>query len=191
MSRKSQTKEKSTKAAPTTESVQGDSPDKIERIRDLILSPYIRDLNQRFTTISKDVTRLEGELTRVTEDLREQGNQLQNTIQEAEKRIMTQLHEGVSGNEDRIAEADTRISGRIGDLEKQFMTRLQELVEDLRELEQASRTELRETVSEVEQAKVDRFSLGELFSQLGNGLKSSQPEDEITALLNELQQEIG
>lgn len=191
MSRKAKTTEKSNNTSSVADAVTGDSPDKIARIRDLILAPHKRELTQRFTAISKDITRLEGEVTRVTEEFREQGKQLQTLIQEAEKRIATQLQEGLSGNEDRIAEADTRISGRIDDLEKKFIARMQELVEDLRELEEASRTELQETVAEVEQAKVDRFALGELFAQLGSGLKSSQPEDEITALFNEIQQEIG
>ena len=43
-----------------------ESSDKIERIRDLILGPHLRDISQQFAAVSKDLGRLEGDLTRIT-----------------------------------------------------------------------------------------------------------------------------
>lgn len=179
-----------TKKSESNAAIPMDSLDKIDRIRDLIIGPHLRDITQRFSTISKDITRLEGELTRVTDELKEQSSTIKKNVQEMEKRLTDQFKESRASQDEEIGQIEQRISGQVQEFEKQFATRIQDIIQDLREVELANRTELRQTVEEMNQAKMDRFSLGELFSQLGDGLKTSKPEDEISQLLSELQKEI-
>ena len=57
------------------------SAQEVDRIRDIIFGPQMRDYEQRFQTVQRDLARLQQELDRLADQLgeqdREQGNKLQ------------------------------------------------------------------------------------------------------------------
>lgn len=61
--------DKQTKATSQMESVQ-----EVERIRDIIFGTQMRDYEQRFQTVQRDLKRLQQEIDRLTEQLAEQGS---------------------------------------------------------------------------------------------------------------------
>lgn len=111
------------KAAPHT-----DSPQEVDRIRDIIFGPQMRDYDQRFQIVQRDLDRLQQELDRLTEQLSDQGSD----------------------------------QGK----------KLQALRQEMRQADDDLRDELRQTAQKLATDKVDRVSLGELFIELGNHLKS-------------------
>ncbi len=70
-----------TEATPMTETVQ-----EVDRIREIIFGGQMRDYQQRFEAVQRDLDRLQGEIDRLTEQLAdqdsEQGKKLQNMRQE-------------------------------------------------------------------------------------------------------------
>ncbi|RME49651.1 MAG: hypothetical protein D6796_04620 [Caldilineae bacterium] len=61
--------DKKSQATPSVETAQ-----EVERIRDIIFGPQMRDYEQRFQTLQRDLSRLQQELDRLTDQLAEQGN---------------------------------------------------------------------------------------------------------------------
>ena len=106
----------------------GSTPQEADRIRDIIFGPQIREYEQRFQSLQRDVERLQQELDRMHEEL---------TEQDAEQN-----------------------------------KRLQAVRRDLRQGDDDLRTELRQTAQALSFEKVVRFSLGELFVNLGTHLKT-------------------
>ena len=100
------------------------TPQEADRIRDIIFGPQIREYEQRFQSLQRDVERLQQELDRMHEEL---------TEQDAEQNMRLQA---------------------------------------LRQGDDDLRTELRQTAQALSFEKVDRFSLGELFVNLGTHLKT-------------------
>jgi DNA repair ATPase RecN len=49
-----------------------DSAEEVERIRDIIFGPQMRDYDQRFQTVLRDLDRLQEEIDQLTEQLSEQ-----------------------------------------------------------------------------------------------------------------------
>ena len=76
--------DKKAKAAPETGSVQ-----EVDRIRDIIFGSQMRDYEQQFQMMQRDLERLQGEIDRLTEQLAdqdsEQSKKLQNLRQEMRK----------------------------------------------------------------------------------------------------------
>lgn len=171
--------------------VEATEKDKIERVRDLILGPQLRDLTQRFESISKELGNLQEELARVSNELQEQSKKVKLDLQQLEQQIATQAKEQEGRQLEKINVLDGRLTAQIDGLDQRMGKSIQAVIKDLRSLEEAARGELRQTISEIDQAKMDRFSLGELFSQLGQGLKSSTPGADLASLLDAIEQEIG
>jgi hypothetical protein len=69
---------------PSVETAQ-----EVDRIRDIIFGPQMRDYDQRFQTVQRDLDRLQQELDRLAEQLTDQGGdqnkKLQNLRQEMRK----------------------------------------------------------------------------------------------------------
>lgn len=167
-----------------------DSADKIERVRDLILGPQMRELSQRFEGIGKSLNHIEEELERVSSEIQSQSKKMKHDLQQLELRLNSQVKEQDTRHSEQLNTVDERLTDQIESIDQRISAKLQTMVKDLRSLEETARSELRQTADEMNQAKVDRFSLGELFAQLGEGLKSSSPGAELTSLLDVLEQEI-
>lgn len=109
-------------------SVAAESPKEVDRLRDLIFGGQMREYAQRFTTLQRDIERLQSELDRISEEMADQAR----------------------------------------DYEK----KLQALRRDARQADDDLRAELRETTDKLQDDKVDRLALGELFIEVGNQLKA-------------------
>ena len=104
--------DKKNKAAPETGSVQ-----EVDRIRDIIFGSQMRDYEQQFQMMQRDLERLQGEVDRLTEQLgdqdSEQGKKVQNLRQEmrkADDSLRDELRESaqklVTDKVDRLALAE-------------------------------------------------------------------------------------
>jgi hypothetical protein len=100
----------------------------VDRIRDIIFGAQMRDYEQRFQTVQRDLDRLQGEIDRLTEQLSEQGTD----------------------------------HGK----------RLQSLRQEMRQVDEDLRDELRQTAQKLTVEKVDRLALGQLLIELGTQLKT-------------------
>lgn len=126
------------KTPPTN---HGDAPKDVDRVRDIIFGPQMRDYDQRFLTIQRDLERLRQELEQLTEQAAEQ--------------------------------------------DREHGKRLQNLRREARQSDDDLRTELRQTAQKLMLEKVDRLSLGELFIELGNHLKSGGSLSDLLAGVSE------
>lgn len=62
---------------PLQENLAGQPPEKMDRVRDIIFGPQMRDYEQKFNVIQRDLDRLQQALDQLTERLTEQDtNQL-------------------------------------------------------------------------------------------------------------------
>ncbi len=115
--------EKTSKAAGQGEEIQN-----VDRVRDIIFGHQMRDYEQRFQLVQRDLKRLQQEL-------------------------------------DRLAE-------QISDQQSDHTKKLQGLRQEMREADDAIREDLRLIAQKLTDEKVDRFTFGELFIELGSHLKS-------------------
>jgi len=99
----------------------------IERIRELVVGPQLRQSEQKLGSVQKDIERLQREIHQLGSQLNEQNMNL-------------------------------------GE-------RLQQLRQDLQESVGEVRDEVRQVSAGLEQDKVDRQMLGDLFIELGNHIK--------------------
>jgi predicted nucleic acid-binding Zn-ribbon protein len=76
-----------TKATSQLESVQ-----EVDRIRDIIFGPQMRDYEQRFQTVKRDLDRLQQEIDRLTEQLTDQDSSQGKKLQKL-RREMRQADE--------------------------------------------------------------------------------------------------
>jgi hypothetical protein len=120
---------------------QVEATKEIDRIRDIIFGHEMRDYDQRFQTVKRDLERLQQEIDRLTERLEEQ---------------------------DREQDKKT-----------------QNLRQEMRQSDTDLRDELRHTAERLVGEKVDRVSLGELFVEVGNHLKTGSVPDELLEGLRE------
>ena len=108
--------------------VPGETLQNVDRVRDIIFGPQMRDYEQRFQLVQRDLRRLQQEL-------------------------------------DRLA---AQLSDQQGDQTK----KLQALRQEMRDADDAIREDLRHIAQNLTDEKVDRFTFGELFIELGSHLKS-------------------
>jgi predicted nucleic acid-binding Zn-ribbon protein len=73
---------------------------------------------------------------------------------------------------DRVQKALDHLTEQLADQDSTLGKKLQTLRRDMRQADDALRDELRETAQQVTADKVDRATLGELFIELGNHLKT-------------------
>jgi len=108
-------------------STAADASQEVDRIRDIIFGSNMREYDQRFQTVQRDMDRLQQTLDNLAEQLNKQD------------------------------------SGQN--------SKLQDLRKEMRQAEDDLRNELRETAQRLQDEKVDRTVLGELFIELGTNLK--------------------
>lgn len=162
------------KAAPI------DATDKVERIRELIFGQQTRDYAQKFETLQSDLARLQEEINRLSDALQAHERTTTQALRDQEQRLQQQQNE-----------LDQRLTQLIQDVDRQHRQESQELWQAVRALEDNTRSELRQTAQELDELKMDRFTLGEFFMQLGRNLKESKPDQEAAGLLEELSDELG
>lgn len=94
------------------------APREVDRIRDIILGPHLRDFDQRFQSIQRDVERLQQEIDRLTDQLSDQESE-QNKKLQALRRDMRQGDDDLRGELRQSAQklADEKVDRlALGDL---------------------------------------------------------------------------
>jgi predicted nucleic acid-binding Zn-ribbon protein len=128
-----------TEITPQTESVQ-----EVDRIRDIIFGPQMRDYQQRFQMFQRDLERLQQEIDRLTEQLADQDSSQSKKLQN----LRREMRKADDGLRDELRETAQRLTvekvDRIaqGDLFIELGTHLKtggsldELLKSLEEQEQ-------------------------------------------------------
>ncbi len=146
---------------------QVEAPREVDRIREIIFGTQMRDYDQRFEAMVRDVERLQRELNQLNEQLVAQSAAQTKNLQEARQ-------------ESRAAEADLRthlrqqidqVSAQLTDKDAAQSQNLQALRQELRTADSALRDELRQAAQRLTNDKVDRAVLGDLFIELGTQIK--------------------
>jgi hypothetical protein len=113
----------------------------VDRIRDIIFGPQMRDYEQRFQVVRRDLSRLQQELDRLADELSEQ--------------------------------------------DREQSKKLQALRGEMRESDDDIRDELRQAVDRLMIDKMDRVTLGEMFVEMGQRLKSGASFPDLLSALGE------
>ncbi len=185
--------------------LQGES---VERIRDIIFGPKMRDYEQRFDALVRDLGRLQADLDGLAEqftakdaaqskntqavrqELRQADIELRNEMKAESARLGGQLAEqqtlqtnalNAARQELQLADdnlqagfkADVeQVNCAMADHETAQKTALQSLRQEFRKADADLREELRQVMQRLTDDKTDRSTLGELFVELGNHIKS-------------------
>lgn len=184
---------------------QGES---VERIRDIIFGPKMRDYEQRFDAVMRDLARLQQDLDHLGEqltakdaaqnknlqalrqELRQADGELHNELKSEGTRLTAQLAEQHTAHTN-VLQATRQELLQAGDLlqatfqseleqlgstltehETAQKSALQSLRQELRKADADLREELRLVMQRLTEDKTDRSTLGELFIELGNHVKS-------------------
>ena len=148
---------------------------KIERIRTLIFGEQMKEYGQQFGNVQRDLERLQKELTRLGNDLREGQQTLQKRVDEQDERQTKALRD-----------VDDRLSNQLHESDKKSAEAIEELRHALRQLEESTRQELQTVLTSLDNSKMDRLTLGEMLVQMGSTLKESDAEQEAADLRDEL-----
>lgn len=190
---------------PEQSVLQGES---VERIRDIIFGPKMRDYEQRFDALVRDVNRLQEELDGLAEqltakdagqsknlqsvrqELRQADGELRGDLKTEAARWTAQLAEqqaahttALNTTRQELQHADDNLQAAfkadieqvncaMSDHEAAQKTTLQSLRHELRKADADIREELRQIMQRLTDEKTDRSTLGELFVELGNHIKS-------------------
>lgn len=185
--------------------LQGES---VERIRDIIFGPKMRDYEQRFDALTRDLARLQTDLDvlgeqltakdagqsknlqAVRQELRQANSELRNEMKAEDARLTTQLAEqqtactnALNTTRQELQQADDnlqmafkadieQVNCNMSDHETAQKTSLQSLRQEFRKADGDLREELRQVMQRLTDDKTDRSTLGELFVELGNHIKS-------------------
>ena len=184
------TKKRTAKEPSPTTPAQGDgteSVEKVNRVRDLIFGQEMRNYEQKFEHLTRDVVRLQNELNQLTTQLSDQGSRLAQQIREQDERLTTQLHTQEKAQSQRLQEVEGQFTRQLQASDQKHAQNEQELRQELRAMEDGLRTDLRAAVQQLADQKVDRLSLGDMFIELGTLLKNQDSEQVMVSLLDELE----
>lgn len=198
--------------------IQGES---VERIRDIIFGPKMRDYEQRFDAVMRDLARLQQDLDHLGEqltakdaaqsknlqalrqDLRQADGELRNELKAEATRLTGQLAEqhtahtnAIQAARQELLQADDlmqatlkadmeQLNSTLTDHETTQKSTLQSLRQELRKADADLREELRQVMQRLTDDKTDRSTLGELFIELGNHVKSGGSLSDILQSLDQ------
>lgn len=170
-----------------------DSVDKVERIRDLLFGAHMRDYTQRFDLISRDLTRLTQETTRLNETIQEQDSKFTKLVRQEIDRLTVQLQEQDKRSQQQVQQVDQRLTEQIKELDHKHTQSAKELARTITRTEKSLREELHDLSQRLNTLKVDRPTLGDLLIGIGESLKSNDPNPLPLAsdLLDQLSQELA
>ena len=197
---------------------QGES---VDRIRDIIFGPKMRDYEQRFEALVRDLGRLQGEIDRLGEqltskeavqtkavqglrqELRQADGELRSETKGELGRLAGQMAEqnaaqttSLGNLRQEFNQADSELSDivkaqieglsvQMGEQDAAHRTQQESLRQELRKADAELREELRQIAQRLTDDKTDRSTLGELFIELGQHVKTG---GSLTDLLKDLGQ---
>lgn len=204
--------------ADSQDAVQGES---VDRIRDIIFGPKMRDYEQRFEALVRDLGRLQGEIDRLGEqltskdaaqtkaiqglrqELRQADGDLRSETKGELGRLASQVGEqnvaqttALGNLRQELSRADTDLSDKttaqieglsvqMGEQDAAHRAQQESLRQELRKADAELREELRQIAQRLTDDKTDRSTLGELFIELGQHVKTG---GSLTDLLKDLGQ---
>jgi SMC interacting uncharacterized protein involved in chromosome segregation len=204
--------------ADSQDAVQGES---VDRIRDIIFGPKMRDYEQRFEALVRDLGRLQGEIdhlgeqltskdaaqTKAIQGLRQELRQADGDLRSETKgelgRLASQVGEqnvaqttALGNLRQELSRADTDLSDKttaqieglsvqMGEQDAAHRAQQESLRQELRKANAELREELRQIAQRLTDDKTDRSTLGELFIELGQHVKTG---GSLTDLLKDLGQ---
>ncbi|MFN8489226.1 MAG: hypothetical protein U0350_16710 [Caldilineaceae bacterium] len=183
------------KIAPTTAALPGsvtDSSEKVERIREILFGAQMREFTQKFDLVQREVVRLQQEIIRLNEQLREQDKTLRKQLREEGERLATQLQEQDARQGQQLTAAEQRQLEQLQNVDQRHTQHAQQLGEQIRRTERAVLGELSQVSTELNHAKADRSVLGNLLIDLGASLKAKTPDPitKVTDVLDQLSEEL-
>lgn len=203
---------------PEQPALQGES---VERIRDIIFGPKMRDYEQRFDAFVRDLSRLQEELDRLAEqltakdtaqsknlqavrqELRQADGELHGELKSEAGRLTMQLAEqhaahttALNATRQELHQAGDNLQAAfradieqvncaVAEHETAQKATLQSLRQELRKADADIREELRQVMQRLTDDKTDRSTLGELFVELGNHIKSGGNLSDLLAGLDQ------
>ena len=205
--------------ADSQDAVQGES---VDRIRDIIFGPKMRDYEQRFEALVRDLGRLQGEIDRLGEqltskdaaqtkavqglrqELRQADGELRSETKGELGRLASQIGRAKRGADDELSGTCARsstgrtaicrtkrqaqiegLSVQMGEQDAAHRAQQESLRQELRKADAELREELRQIAQRLTDDKTDRSTLGELFIELGQHVKTG---GSLTDLLKDLGQ---
>ncbi|HDQ73136.1 MAG TPA: hypothetical protein ENN19_13750 [Chloroflexi bacterium] len=145
---------------------QDDPVQEVDRIRDIIFGSQMRDYDQRFQVIMRDLERQQQELDHLSERLSEQdGAQTKKLQQESD-----------------------RLSERLAMQDSEQGKKLERLRKESRAADDDLRRELRETAQQLMDDKVNRLALGEMLIEIGTRLKTGTVASDLLERLEDIAQ---
>lgn len=183
-------------ADKTTASAQpgaAQSAEKIDRIRDIVFGGQMRDYTQRFEMLGTDLTRAQQEISGLQESLRAQEANFLRQLQQRADELSAQLTDQVTRQTQQLQDLERRVVRGVQELEQKLLQGQEEFSRKLRAGEESLRNEYRQASASLNQNKMDRFSLGDLLTELGQNLKSDTPAPmtAMAGLLEQFEAELG
>lgn len=171
----------------------------ITRVRDILLGPQMREYDQRFQLLQRDIERLQKSIDQLTEQLHEQADSQGRSLDAQVERLNGLLADRDQHFAGKWADESARVNGRFeelaGRLEQQGNTlslklgqeadrldkqvsaldaavvkKLQAAQRESRASDEDLRRELREMVEKLTHDKTDRQSLGQMLVEIGGQL---------------------
>jgi len=130
-----------------------ESKEKVDRVRDILFGSYMRDYGQKFDRLTRELVRLNQEIDRLQEQLRDQDKRQSQQLQSAEQRLAQALY----------------------DLDARHTEQAQQLGSQVRSSERAVFDEVSRLSNQLNHNKADRTLLATLLIELGTTLKTTDP----------------
>ena len=163
------------KSAVTSQDLAGsvtESTEKVERIREILFGSHLREYGQKFDLLQRELVRLQQEVGRLNEQLREQDKTLRKQVREESDRLVSQLQDQDARQAQQLQAAEQRQLQQLHDLDQRHT---QQLGAQIQRSERALLDELSQVATQLNHNKADRSSLGALLMDLGASLKSNDP----------------
>ncbi|MCB0045679.1 MAG: hypothetical protein KDD92_09630 [Caldilineaceae bacterium] len=186
---------------------------KVERIRDIVFGSQMREYNQRFDALERDITRMRQDLSQFNEQLTDRLRQISTQLQEAEERQLSRLQDSGRKLDERIdelnqqqtdkmhnlndrltqslEEQNKRLGERIHTVNLSAENRLDQIQNQLRQIGEELRAELRENTAQLTDSKMERTTLGELLIEMGTSLREESYGGMLDDLIDNLANEAG
>lgn len=170
-----------------------ESTEKVERIREIIFGAQIREYSQKFDGMQRETARLNREIDRLNEQLREQEKAFKKQLREDLERLTNQLHDQDQRQATQLTELGKQQTLEIQELDQKQSARVQSLDSLLHSSERQVLRKLRELSDQLNHVKVDRATLGQLLVELGSSLNTNAPSPLMAEIdpLDRLSAEIG
>ena len=174
-----------------------ESTEKVERIREILFGAQLREYGQKFDLLQRELARLQQEVGRLNEQVREQDKTLRKQMREESDRLVAQLQDQDARQTQQLQASEQRQLQQLHDLDQRHTQHAQQFGEQIRRSERALLDELGHVAVQLNHNKADRDTLGALLIDLGTNLKSNDPvplqkvTDVVDLLGEELQQTVG